>query len=62
MLLLGLTLLSLLFFHAVVSVMKVEKAPVETYADIGGLEDQIQEINKNSILILKKTLIAKIKR
>jgi hypothetical protein len=27
-----------------VSVMKVEKAPLETYADIGGLEKQIQEI------------------
>jgi len=27
-----------------VSVMKVEKAPLESYADIGGLEDQIQEI------------------
>ncbi|RNE97107.1 putative proteasome regulatory ATPase subunit 2 [Trypanosoma conorhini] len=29
-----------------VSVMKVEKAPEETYADIGGLEDQIQEIKE----------------
>ena len=27
-----------------VSVMKVEKAPLESYADIGGLEEQIQEI------------------
>lgn len=27
-----------------VSVMKVEKAPTETYADVGGLETQIQEI------------------
>lgn len=27
-----------------VSVMKLEKAPTETYADIGGLEKQIQEI------------------
>jgi len=26
-----------------VSVMKVDKAPLETYADIGGLETQIQE-------------------
>jgi 26S proteasome regulatory subunit T2 len=24
------------------NVMKVEKAPLESYADIGGLEDQIQ--------------------
>ena len=42
-------------FHAVVgvltedtdpmvSVMKLEKAPDETYADIGGLDQQIQEI------------------
>lgn len=29
-----------------VSVMKVENAPQETYADIGGLEDQIQEIKE----------------
>jgi len=29
-----------------VSVMKVEKAPSETYADIGGLEEQIQEIKE----------------
>jgi len=29
-----------------VSVMKVDKAPLETYADIGGLEDQIQEIKE----------------
>lgn len=27
-----------------VSVMKLEKAPQETYADIGGLDQQIQEI------------------
>ena len=29
-----------------VSVMKVEKAPLESYADIGGLEEQIQEIKE----------------
>ncbi|KAA6399916.1 MAG: putative 26S proteasome regulatory subunit T2 [Streblomastix strix] len=29
-----------------VSVMKVEKAPPETYADVGGLEKQIQEIKE----------------
>lgn len=29
-----------------VSVMKVEKAPLESYADIGGLENQIQEIKE----------------
>merc|ERR1712125_288032 len=29
-----------------VSAMKVEKAPLESYADIGGLEDQIQEIKE----------------
>ncbi|OWK09961.1 hypothetical protein Celaphus_00005894 [Cervus elaphus hippelaphus] len=29
-----------------VTVMKVEKAPQETYADIGGLDNQIQEIKK----------------
>eukprot|EP01122_Echinamoeba_exundans_P004874 TRINITY_DN15088_c0_g1_i1.p1 TRINITY_DN15088_c0_g1~~TRINITY_DN15088_c0_g1_i1.p1 ORF type:complete len:448 (-),score=149.94 TRINITY_DN15088_c0_g1_i1:27-1370(-) len=31
---------------AMVSVMKVEKAPLESYADIGGLEKQIQEIKE----------------
>lgn len=30
-----------------VSVMKLEKAPTETYADIGGLENQIQEIKES---------------
>lgn len=30
-----------------VSVMKLEKAPTETYADIGGLEHQIQEIKES---------------
>jgi 26S proteasome regulatory subunit T2 len=45
-------------FHAVVgvllddtdpmvSVMKLEKAPEETYADIGGLDTQIQEIKES---------------
>merc|ERR1719512_232490 len=29
-----------------VSVMKVDKAPLETYSDIGGLEEQIQEIKE----------------
>jgi 26S proteasome regulatory subunit T2 len=29
-----------------VSVMKVEKAPSESYADIGGLHEQIQEIKE----------------
>ena len=29
-----------------VSVMKVEKAPLESYADIGGLDDHIQEIKE----------------
>ena len=28
------------------NVMKVEKAPLESYADIGGLEAQIQEIKE----------------
>jgi 26S proteasome regulatory subunit T2 len=27
-----------------VSVMKLEKAPTESYADIGGLDQQVQEI------------------
>lgn len=32
-----------------VTVMKVEKAPQETYADIGGLDNQIQEIKVHKI-------------
>lgn len=31
-----------------VAVMKLEKAPKETYADIGGLTTQIQEIKVHS--------------
>jgi 26S proteasome regulatory subunit T2 len=34
-----------------VSVMKLEKAPTESYADIGGLENQIQEIKVISPVI-----------
>lgn len=30
-----------------VSVMKLEKAPVETYADVGGLAEQIEEIQES---------------
>ena len=32
-----------------VSVMKLEKAPKETYADIGGLDQQIQEIKVGKV-------------
>lgn len=35
-----------------VTVMKVEKAPQETYADIGGLDNQIQEIKVLILLAL----------
>lgn len=35
-----------------VTVMKVEKAPQETYADIGGLDNQIQEIKVRHECIL----------
>ena len=35
-----------------VSVMKLEKAPDETYADIGGLDQQIQEIKVCTFLRL----------
>ncbi len=33
-----------------VSVMKLEKAPEETYADIGGLDQQIQEIKVYNLM------------
>merc|ERR1719445_587581 len=33
--------------NAMVNVMKVDKAPLESYADIGGLEQQIQEIKES---------------
>lgn len=39
-----------------VTVMKVEKAPQETYADIGGLDNQIQEIK---VLKTAQTVILK---
>merc|ERR1719245_541051 len=32
--------------NAMVNVMKVDKAPLESYADIGGLETQIQEVKE----------------
>lgn len=32
--------------NPLVSVMKVDKAPTESYADIGGLEDQIMEMKE----------------
>ena len=31
---------------ATVNVMKVDKAPTESYADVGGLDDQVQEIKE----------------
>jgi 26S proteasome regulatory subunit T2 len=34
-----------------VSVMKVEKAPTETYADIGGLDKQVQEMKVSRVLV-----------
>uniref|UniRef100_A0A2K5R5R3 AAA+ ATPase domain-containing protein n=1 Tax=Cebus imitator TaxID=2715852 RepID=A0A2K5R5R3_CEBIM len=37
-----------------VTVMKVEKAPQETYADIGGLDNQIQEIKESVELPLTR--------
>lgn len=33
-----------------VDVMRVEKAPSETYADIGGLDEQIMEIKVSTII------------
>ena len=38
-----------------VTVMKLEKAPTETYADIGGLDQQIQEIKVNLKKSINKT-------
>ena len=35
-----------------VSVMKLEKAPTESYADIGGLDQQVQEIKVPLLLSL----------
>ena len=39
-----------------VTVMKLEKAPQETYADIGGLDTQIQEIK---VLFLQEEKLSK---
>lgn len=41
-----------------VTVMKVEKAPQETYADIGGLDNQIQEIK----VCRKRASVCNVKR
>lgn len=41
-----------------VTVMKLEKAPQETYADIGGLDQQIQEIKVMPIIIACIRVIA----
>ena len=41
-----------------VSVMKLEKAPQESYADIGGLEQQIQEIKVRLVIALRKYYIS----
>merc|ERR1712169_78874 len=38
---------SVLLHHQSVSVMKLDKAPTESYADIGGLEQQIQEVRES---------------
>jgi len=35
-----------------VSVMKLEKAPTESYADVGGLDTQVQEIKVCLIYLL----------
>ena len=42
-----------------VTVMKLDKAPQETYADIGGLDTQIQEIKVEllPVLFIKQTFI-----
>jgi len=40
-----------------VSVMKLDKAPTESYADIGGLENQIQEIKVAFLLYRRSCLV-----
>lgn len=40
-----------------VTVMKVEKAPQETYADIGGLDSQIQEIKVQSLRVILRLVV-----
>ena len=40
-----------------VSVMKLEKAPEETYADIGGLDTQIQEIKVIMYILTEHTTV-----
>jgi 26S proteasome regulatory subunit T2 len=39
-----------------VSVMKVEKAPLESYADIGGLQDQVTLLGSTQSIFLKHDL------
>ena len=43
-----------------VSVMKLEKAPQESYADIGGLDTQIQEIKVSNTIQLVHTSCLKV--
>jgi len=43
-----------------VSVMKLEKAPTESYADVGGLEQQIQEIKVYYSFLLFKYIYIRI--
>lgn len=50
-----------------VSVMKVDKAPLESYADIGGLEEQVREMKEAVELPLTnpnfmKILVLKLQR
>jgi len=42
-----------------VSVMKVDKAPSETYADVGGLEQQIQEIKVHRLQVKYENCLLK---
>jgi 26S proteasome regulatory subunit T2 len=41
-----------------VNVMKLDKAPTESYADIGGLEQQIQEIKVSTLMCLTRLVLS----
>lgn len=45
-----------------VSVMKVEKAPLESYADIGGLHDQVRYVQQNSNIVNTGVISLRYKR
>jgi ATP-dependent 26S proteasome regulatory subunit len=45
-----------------VNVMRVDKAPLESYADIGGLDKQIQEVKVSCIFLISLCFASSLNR